>query len=74
MTAVPAIYGELSASQLAAYQGWTDATVQKAEHVLDCPNGCDILMMRCPAGMLVAEEERAAYRRWYDARTVEVTS
>lgn len=74
MTAVPAIYGTLSTSQLAAYQQWTDACADKAEHVMYCGSGCDIQMMRCPAGMLFAEAERTAWQAWREARPVGVTS
>lgn len=52
----------------AAYDAWTDSTLLKAEHLLDCQSGCGELVTRCPAGMLLAEEERALWRAYYGLR------
>lgn len=68
MTAIPAIYDTLTASQKAAYSDWMDWTVEKEQHVVDCTEGCDIQMMRCLSGMFFAEAERTAYAVFRDSR------
>ena len=55
----------------AAWTAWQDATLDVGAHLLDCGSGCDDLLVRCVAGMLVAEEERQARARWQDARNAE---
>lgn len=52
----------------AALDSWTDAEIRKVEHVDTCRSGCTDLMMRCFIGMQVAEEERSAWRRYFEMR------
>lgn len=51
-----------------AYDAWTYSTLLKAEHVDECRSGCTDLMMQCPTGMLLAEEERSAWRTFHGIR------
>lgn len=75
MTAVPAIYGEVSEAAKAAYARWTDALVEKAGHLLDCTDGCDVFTVGCPDGARTADAEQAARRDWHAAyRGSEVTA
>jgi hypothetical protein len=65
------ILARLGDDARAARDAWEDSTLLVAEHLLDCRSGCDDLIVRCPDGMLVAEQERAAWRTWGAARKAE---
>ena len=67
----PAFLNRLSDETVAAYGRWSDALVAKSEHVLDCVAGCNDLIVACPAGHLLAEEERRCWADWYALRTAE---
>lgn len=64
---IPSIYGELSPAAVAAYGAWNDALVERAEHMLECLDGCNLHVMICPAGMALAEAERAGWQQWREA-------
>ena len=70
MTAVPAIYGDLSAEARAAYCRWIDATIEKADHVIGCSE-CSIGQGECGKGIALYEHEQAVWREFHAARTAE---
>jgi len=69
MTNLPSIYSALSKEAERAYGDWMIALWWSCEHVTLCRLGCDDQMMRCPDGMMAAENERRAWRAWHAART-----
>lgn len=70
----PAFLNGLSDRAVAAYQAWSDSTLEKAEHILDCTSGCNDLIVVCPAGMLVAEDEVRLWGVWNGLRHEERAS
>lgn len=64
MTAVPAIYGEVSEAAKAAYAAWMDRLFLVAEHSLDCSD-CDVFHPRCAVGATLRAAEQSAWGRFH---------
>lgn len=66
MTPAPAIYGELDEVQLAAYQRWVDALLERSDHGLGC-RACAGAPELCPVGAQLREHELRVWQAWRSA-------